>query len=102
MTAAYRNRVRSTGAILALLLLPHAATAGDFDERDKPRRATEIIASMDDQGDDPSWISHIRIKKKYGLQFKRRLSVGDERMIFSVHGPLLDHKSLGLGFELKF
>lgn len=102
MTAAYRIRVRRIGATLSLLLLPHAAIAGDFDDREKPRRAAEILESMDDQGDEPSWISHIQIKKKHGLQFKRRLGAGDERVIISVHGPILSRKRLGLGFELKF
>jgi hypothetical protein len=90
------------GSILVLLLLPNLAFANGPDDRAKPQRAAEIIASIDDHERKPSWTTHIRIKKKYGLQFKRKLGVGDEQLIFSVHGPLLSRKSLGLGFEIKF
>jgi hypothetical protein len=102
MQSAYRIRAGFFAVIPVLLLLPTLAFANNSDDRDKPRRAAEIIASIDDQKGEPSWTSHIRIKKKYGLQFKHKLGVGDEQVIFSVHGPLLSRKSLGLGFEIKF
>jgi hypothetical protein len=88
--------------MLALLLLPHAASASDPEVREKPRRATEIIAPVEDRLAEPSWTSHIHIKKKHGLEFKRTLNVGDRPVILSVHGPLIRHKRLGLGFEFKF
>ena len=65
MLSEHRIRARHVGANLALALLPGAATA-DSDVRE-PRRAAEILESIDDPAEEPSWISHIRIKKKHGL-----------------------------------
>jgi len=101
------------GAILTLGLL---LTVGDAARADDPiaeqqptlRRSVEILAQLDrPEVETPrpgrSWfVSNIHIKKKRGLEYTQVMSVNGHPMLFSVQGPVMRKKRLGLTLELRF
>ncbi len=102
------RRSQALGALLTVALvlaLGSTARADDAKEEEEPRtqRAREIIAEVEKSDSEASWVrTHIRIRKKRGIEYRRPLTMGQRDLVFSVYGPLIKKKRLGLGFELRF
>jgi len=107
-----RGRSATLLALGALTLLsiasPARAQSEDPAETHRPpvrrHRSAEILLDMNDapRGDrEPG--SRLRIRKSYGLEYSQRFdSEQGPPLIFSIQGPAMPHKRLGLTFELRF
>jgi hypothetical protein len=96
-------------SLLALLLTAGGAAAEDEATRSPEqsrRRSAEILAHIDQPEAEESWLSHhlarIHLHGKTGLAYSQPLSLAERDFEFSVRGPALDRKSLGLSFEVRF
>jgi hypothetical protein len=102
------TRSQPLGAILTvalLLALGGTARAGDAtdEEESRTQRAREIITQVEKSDSESSWLrTHIRIRKKRGIEYRRPLTMGPREVVFSIYGPLVSKKRFGLGFELRF
>jgi hypothetical protein len=91
--------------VALLIALGGTARAEDSTEEEESRtqRARQIITQVEESDAESSWLrTHIHIRKKRGIEYSRPLAVGKHKVLFSVHGPLMSKKRLGLGFELRF
>ena len=70
------------------------------------RRSVEILAHIEQPEAQQSWLSHhldrIQFHKKSGLAYTQPLSLADHDLEFSLRGPALNKKTLGLSFEIRF
>jgi hypothetical protein len=98
------------GAVL-VLCLPAVAWSNDSDEiaeaRKAPRRArsAQVLLDMDDavrtQQREPG--GAFRIRKRYGFEYAHRFDSQDgPPVIFSIQGPAMPRKRLGLSLEIRF
>ncbi len=96
-------------SVLALLLTAGGA-AGEEETTSSPeqplRRSVEILAHIERPEPQESWLSHhldrIHFHRKAGLAYTRPLSLADHDLEFSLRGPALNKKTLGLSFEIRF
>ena len=93
---------------LTLLSLPSPALA-DSEEpsearRPRPHRSAEILLDMNDSvRADREPGGQLRIRKNYGLEYSHRFdSTEGPPVIFSIQGPAMPRKRLGLSFEVRF
>ena len=97
----------ATAATLTLTALPAAAQDQPPAEASRKQRARHILERIDAAGvrdvreTEASWRSNFGIQKK-GLEYRRALTMGEREMIFSVHGPMIDKRTFGLGFQIRF
>ncbi len=95
--------------VAALLLGPTSDVWADSEEAAEARtprrhRSAEILLDMDDalriereEG------GSFRIRKRYGFEYARRFdSDSGPPLIFSIQGPAMPRKRLGLSFEIRF
>ena len=93
----------------ALLFCLPADTRADPDETAEPRsprarRSAEILLDMDDavrfereEG------GGFRIRKRYGFEYAHRIAgESGPPLIFSIQGPAMPRKRVGLCFEVRF
>lgn len=107
MRGARTAALPTLGAVL-LFCLPTdlRADSDDAAEARQPRRhrSAEILLDMDDalriereEG------GSFRIRKRYGFEYAHRFDGAAGRpLIFSVQGPAMPQKRLGLSFEVRF
>lgn len=103
-----RSATLLTLAAMTLLFLPSPAVADPEDpaEPHRPRRhrTAEILLDMNDtpRGDrEPG--ARLRLRKHYGLEYSHRFdSDQGPPVIFSIQGPAMPRKRLGLSFEIRF
>jgi hypothetical protein len=101
-------RSQPLGAILTvalLLALGGTARAEDSTDEEEPRtqRAREIISEVEKSDPEQSWLrTHIRIRKKRGIEYRRPLTMGKRDVLLSIYGPVMPKRRLGLGFEVRF
>jgi len=96
-------------SVLALLLTAGGA-AGREETTPSPeqplRRSVEILAHIEQPEAQQSWLSHhldrIHFHRKSGLAYTQPLSLADHDLEFSLRGPALNKKTLGLSFEIRF
>ncbi len=92
---------------LALTAFPAAAQDGPLAEESRKQRARHILEHLDKAGvrdvreTEASWRSNFGIQNK-GLEYRHSLTMGKRDMIFSVHGPMIDERTFGLGFQIRF
>ena len=93
---------------LTLLSLPVPALADQEDpaEAHRPRRhrSAEVLLDMNDSlRSDREPGGQFRIRKHYGLEYSHRFDSADgPPVIFSIQGPAMPRKRLGLSFEVRF
>ena len=93
---------------LALALPAVPAVAGGHDELEpvrKPRRhrSAEVRLDMDDAFRVERLESGVfRIRQRYGFEYAHGFTVDRRPFVFSVQGPAMPRKRLGLSFELRF
>lgn len=95
------------GALALLCLAPAAhANPEETPEPHRPRRtrSAEILLDMNDATrNDREPGGRLRIRKRYGLEYSHRFdSAQGPPVIFSVQGPAMPRKRLGLSFEVRF
>lgn len=105
-----RQATLLTLGALTLLFLPSQAFADSEEpphpEAQRPRRhrTAEILLDMNDapRGErEPGY--QIRIRKHYGLEYSHRFDQDEgPAVIFSIKGPAMPRKRLGLTFEVRF
>ena len=106
-----RRRSSTTLVILGAVTLCFPASLALADPEDpadahRPRRhrSAEILLDMNDtpRGDrEPG--SRLRIRKHYGLEYSHRFdSEQGPPVIFSIQGPAMPRKRLGVSFEVRF
>ena len=95
----------------ALLLALPAAAGGDGEGQarrtPKPKRprSAEVLLDMHDAlGVERSEGGVLRIRKRVGLEYSHRFDQagGDPALVFSIQGPVMPRKRLGLTFEIRF
>jgi len=95
-------------ALTVVVLATEAIATPEEELQDVPRRhrASEILAHM---GSPPrvegkTWIeSHMALRKGVGVVYRYQVETDDQqKLIFSVGGPILKKKLLGLQFEVRF
>ena len=95
-------------ALTVVALATEALAANDDDALDTtPRRhqPPEILVHMDmPHGEPKSWIeSHMAIRKGIGLVYRYQVETEDQqKVIFSVGGPVLKRNRYGMMFEVRF
>jgi hypothetical protein len=96
------------GAAL-LLCLPGRAARAEPDELAEARqptrrhRSAEILLDMDDAVRvDREEGGRFRLRKRYGFEYAHRLDVGEHPLVFSIQGPALPRKGVGLSIEFRF
>lgn len=97
--------LRTILGVALLLFLCSTARAEDPTAKDEPRRqrAAEIISQVEKPGSRQSWFAtHLGVRKGAGVEYRHQLSVGRRDLVFSVYGPAIKKKRLGLGFEVRF
>jgi len=94
---------------LALLLTAGGAAAEEEETTslEQPlRRSIEILAHTEQPEAQQSWLSHhldrIHFHRKTGLAYTQSLNLAEHDLEFSLRGPALDKKALGLSFEIRF
>lgn len=100
-------RATLTAILTMALLLALGGTARAEDATDeeelRTKRAREIITQVEKPEPQESWLrTNIHIRKKRGFEYSRPLAMGKREVLFSIHGPLMKKKRLGLGFEVRF
>ena len=93
---------------LALLSAPPPSYADPADppETHRPRRhrSAEILLDMNDapRGDrEPG--GNFRLRKRYGLEYSHSFATREgPPLVFSVQGPGMPRKRLGISFEVRF
>ena len=96
-----------TAILTVALLLASGGTAraeeSAEEEESRTQRGREIISQVEKPDSRESWFrTHIRIRKKRGIEYRRPLVVGKREVRLSIYGPLISKKRLGLGFEVRF
>jgi hypothetical protein len=96
----------------ALALLLTAGGAGGEEEEEMPsaeqsrRRSAEILAHTEQPEAQSSWLSHhlerIHLHRRTGLAYTRPLRLAERDLEFSLRGPALGPKRVGLSFEISF
>jgi hypothetical protein len=93
----------------ALLLCLPADTRADPDPAAetriaRPRRSAEILLDMDDAvRAEREEHGNFRIRKRYGFEYAHRIASGSgPPVIFSIQGPAMPRKRVGLSFEIRF
>jgi hypothetical protein len=95
---------------LALLLTAGGAW-GEEEEATLPpeqprRRSAEILAHTEQPEAEASWLSHhlerVHLHSKAGLAYTRPLRLAERDFEFSLRGPALGRKRVGLSFEITF
>jgi hypothetical protein len=100
--------VLSTLGALTLLWLPLPALADPEGptEAARPRRhrSAEVLLDMDDAiRSDREPGGHFRIRKRVGFEYSHRFdSDQGPPVIFSIQGPAMGRKRVGLAFEIRF
>lgn len=101
-------------SIVLLMLLgmagtPNAARAEEGSKEAEPThaRTAQILEELDRPEPGKGWLSvhldRIRVNKKYGLAYTRRMEGGEKGMEFTLRGPALGRKKrVGLSFEIRF
>ena len=99
-------------AMIAVILgLSGPAFADDDLEKlivEEPRKqvSRDIVTRLDSLPEtEPNWFrANIQRTKKYGFEFSRSYSMKnrEEKLIFSVKGPMIRKKTAGLMFEIRF
>jgi hypothetical protein len=95
------------GALALLCVTPSArANPDEAPEPHRPRRtrSAEILLDMNDATrNDREPGGRFRIRKRYGLEYSHRFnSEQGPPVIFSIQGPAMPRKRLGLSFEVRF
>jgi hypothetical protein len=93
---------------LTLLSHPPPAFADPVERAEAPRparhRSAEVLLDMRDanRGDrEPG--GEFRIRKRVGFEYSHRFDAKQgPPLIFSIQGPVMGRKRLGLSFELRF
>ena len=110
MRGAAAAALPALGAAL-ILCLPVAAwcdSAEELAEARKPHRprtrSAQILLDMDDAvRSERDAGGSFRIRKRYGFEYAHRFDSRDgPPLIFSIQGPAMPHKRLGLSFEIRF
>jgi hypothetical protein len=94
-------------ALTVVVLATEAIATPEEDAKEVRRRhrTSEILAAMDSpRVEGKSWIeSHMALRKGVGVVYRYQVETDDEeKLIFSVGGPVLKKKLLGLQFEVRF
>jgi hypothetical protein len=94
---------------LAMLFLATEALANPEEDANKEvrrrHRTAEVLFRMDEpRNEHRSWVQeHVSLRKGMGLVYSYKTKTEDNRkVVFSVGGPALKKKRLGLMFEVKF
>jgi len=93
---------------LTLLSLPRPALADPEDptaaHHPRRHRSAEILLDMNDSvRNDREPGGRLRIRKNYGLEYSHRFASDQgPPVIFSIQGPAMPRKRLGLSFEVRF
>jgi hypothetical protein len=97
------------GTALAAFALPAGSAGADSSEEleraRNPRRhrSAEVLLDMDDAVRMERTESGVfRIRKRYGFEYAHAFSVDRRPFRFSVQGPAMPRKRLGVSFELRF
>ena len=102
------HRLALLGAALGFALPPAAARARSNDEleaarKPRPHASAVVLLDMNDAvRADRAEGGVFRIRKRYGFEYVRDFRVADHPYAFSVQGPALPRKRLGLTFEFRF
>ena len=97
--------VAALGSAILLGLPSPAGADGDPRPNHRPpkrHRGAEILLDMDDAlGVERTAGGVFRIRKRYGLEYAHRFAQagGPPPLIFSIQGPAMPRKRLGLSFE---
>jgi hypothetical protein len=104
------GRAIPTALLIGILAGPAVAQPDGDDER-AVRRATTILLHEDENeitppqplDFGPAWLAHyVRLDKRSGFRYSRKLDVGDQEMSLRVKGPVVRKKRLGLSLEVRF
>ena len=96
--------------VTALTVVVLATEAIATPEEDAPEirrrhRTSEILAAMGTpRVEGKSWIeSHMALRKGVGVVYRYQVETkDDQKLVFSVGGPVLNRKLLGMQFEVRF
>jgi hypothetical protein len=97
---------RATGVAAVISGALILGAAGASADRGQAGAAAQGPAGADAAQQGDSWLSvqldHVRLHKKGGLAYTRRLDRDDRDLVLSLHGPAMSHKRVGLAFEVRF
>ena len=94
-------------ALTVVALAAEAIAAPEEDVKDARRRhrTSEILIHQDvPRGDGKSWIeSHMALRKGVGVVYRYNYTTkDDQKLVFSVGGPVLKKRRFGMLFEVRF
>jgi hypothetical protein len=95
-------------AMLGLLITASGAAAEEAEDAPPPRirRHAEILAQLDRPSDETGWLAlhleRIQIHRRAGFAYTRPLSLRKRPLEFTLSGPAMRRKRVGLSFELRF
>jgi hypothetical protein len=105
----YAKALSPLAAGLAVLILATEAFANPEEETNKDarrrHRTAEVLFRIDEpRNENRSWVQeHVSLRKGMGLVYSYKTKTDDGgKLVFSVGGPALKKKRLGLMFEVKF
>jgi hypothetical protein len=105
----YAKALSPLAGSLAMLILATDAIANPEEELTKDARRRHRTAEVLFRADEPrnesrSWVQeHVSLRKGMGLVYSYKTRTEDgKKVVFSVGGPALKKKRLGLMFEIKF
>jgi hypothetical protein len=93
--------------LLALLAASPALAEGDPEAKPRePRRAAEILATLDQPEADEGWLNfhldRVRVGGEGGLQYRQSFPGRERNTELRVRGPALKRKTVGLEIEFRF
>jgi len=94
-------------ALTVVVLATEAIATPEEDAKDARRRhrTSEILSHMDSpRVEGKSWIeSHMALRKGVGIVYRYQVKTeGEQKLVFSVGGPVLKKKRFGVLFEVRF
>ena len=98
----------SLAVALALTALADEVRAEEVEQprESRQQRSRDVLDRIDSPRPEPSWFeTHVSFQRKGGLQYNDSFRLGDREFGFTVRGPVrgrLNHKELGLSFEIRF
>jgi hypothetical protein len=106
MRGARTAALSTLGAVLLFCLPTDARADSDDAAEAQPRhhRSAEVLLDMDDAlRTEREEGGGFRLRKRYGIEYAHRFDGPAGRpLIFSVQGPAMPKKRLGISFEVRF
>ena len=91
--------------LVALAAEAMAATEEELKDARRRHRPPEILIHQDSpRAEGKSWIeSHMALRKGVGVVYRYNYTTkDDQKLVFSVGGPVLKKKRFGMMFEVRF